>query len=132
MPQVLSGAQLFSAFVGEGEARLRGAFARARQAAPAILFIDEIDALGGRREADGGGGGAGTRLLSALLTEMDGLELATGECPCLCPSLLLPPLSPCSLHCARPLFIYFRTHFADHPLMEMGVALARRSSGHCS
>ncbi len=80
---MLDGAALFSAYVGEGEARLRGAFARARQAAPAILFIDEIDALGGRREAgDGGdGGGAGARLLSALLTEMDGLELATGAAP---------------------------------------------------
>jgi SpoVK/Ycf46/Vps4 family AAA+-type ATPase len=77
---VLDGAALFSAYVGEGEARLRGAFARARQAAPAILFIDEIDALGGRREVGGddGGSGAGARLLSALLTEMDGLELATG------------------------------------------------------
>lgn len=77
--QVLSGAQLFSAYTGEGEARLRAAFARARQAAPAILFIDEIDAVGGRREDSGtGGGGSGARLLSALLTEMDGLELATG------------------------------------------------------
>ena len=77
--QVLSGAQLFSAYTGEGEARLRAAFARARQAAPAILFIDEIDAVGGRREdSGGGGGGSGARLLSALLTEMDGLELATG------------------------------------------------------
>ncbi|KAK9843703.1 hypothetical protein WJX81_003048 [Elliptochloris bilobata] len=76
--QVLSGAQLFSAYVGEGEARLRAAFARARQAAPAILFIDEIDAVGGRRENDGGGSGASARLLSALLTEMDGLELAIG------------------------------------------------------
>ena len=45
--QVLSGAQLFSMYVGEGEALLRESFQRARMAAPAILFIDEIDAVVG-------------------------------------------------------------------------------------
>jgi ATP-dependent 26S proteasome regulatory subunit len=45
--QVLSGAQLFSMYVGEGEALLREAFQRARMTAPAILFIDEIDAVVG-------------------------------------------------------------------------------------
>ena len=43
----LSGAQLFSMYVGEGEALLRGAFQRARLAAPSILFLDELDALVG-------------------------------------------------------------------------------------
>lgn len=43
----LSGAQLFSMYVGEGEALLRGAFQRARLASPSILFLDEIDALVG-------------------------------------------------------------------------------------
>ena len=81
--QALSGAQLYSAFLGEGEAGLRAAFLRARSAAPAIIFLDELDAVAGSRGAPGGGapGGvsAGARLLSALLTEMDGMELATGE-----------------------------------------------------
>ena len=45
--QVLSGAQLFSMYVGEGEALLRESFQRARMTAPAILFIDEIDAIVG-------------------------------------------------------------------------------------
>jgi Holliday junction resolvasome RuvABC ATP-dependent DNA helicase subunit len=45
--QVLSGAQLFSMYVGEGEGLLRAAFQRARMTAPSILFIDEIDAIVG-------------------------------------------------------------------------------------
>lgn len=43
----LSGAQLHSMYVGEGEATLRRAFARARLAAPAIMFIDELDSVAG-------------------------------------------------------------------------------------
>lgn len=43
----LSGAQLYSMYVGEGEALLRGTFKLARQAAPSILFLDEIDSLAG-------------------------------------------------------------------------------------
>lgn len=45
--QPLSGAQLFSMYVGEGEGLLRDAFQRARLTAPAIIFIDEIDAIVG-------------------------------------------------------------------------------------
>ena len=45
--QVLSGAQLFSMYVGEGEGILRTAFQRSRMTAPSILFIDEIDAIVG-------------------------------------------------------------------------------------
>ena len=45
--QALAGAQLFSMYVGEGEALLRDAFQRARLTAPAIIFIDEIDAIVG-------------------------------------------------------------------------------------
>mmetsp|Transcript_38284 Transcript_38284/g.108230 ORF Transcript_38284/g.108230 Transcript_38284/m.108230 type:complete len:577 (+) Transcript_38284:1138-2868(+) len=78
----LSGAQLYSMYVGEGESILRDTFKRARQAAPSIVFLDEIDSVAGKR-ADGAAGvaeagGAGVRLLSALLTEMDGLEQANG------------------------------------------------------
>jgi SpoVK/Ycf46/Vps4 family AAA+-type ATPase len=70
-------------YVGEGEALLRDTFSRARQAAPAVLLLDEADALAPAREAgssssssSGGGGGPepGVRLLSTLLTELDGLE----------------------------------------------------------
>jgi SpoVK/Ycf46/Vps4 family AAA+-type ATPase len=67
-------------YVGEGEQILRDVFARARLAAPSIIFIDELDGIASRRSAGGGGGGdaAGERLLATLLTEMDGLEAATG------------------------------------------------------
>ncbi|GFR48505.1 hypothetical protein Agub_g10166, partial [Astrephomene gubernaculifera] len=65
-----------------GEAALRDAFKRARMGAPAILFLDELDAVAGRREEGGSSGGgapdAGVRLLTTLLTEMDGIELANG------------------------------------------------------
>jgi SpoVK/Ycf46/Vps4 family AAA+-type ATPase len=81
----LSCASLYSPYVGEGEAALRDAFARARAAAPAVLLLDEADALApGRGEGGSGGGsggeedgGAALRLLSTLLTEMDGLGAAT-------------------------------------------------------
>ena len=74
--------QLYSMYVGDGEALLRDTFHRARLAAPAILFLDEIDGLVPGREAGGGGaeGGpeAGMRLLATMLTEMDGLEGGAG------------------------------------------------------
>ncbi|XP_047064063.1 cell division control protein 48 homolog B-like [Lolium rigidum] len=77
----LSGAELYSKYVGEGEALLRRTFQRARLSAPSIIFFDEADAIAPKRTGpDGGSGNAtvGERLLSTLLTEMDGLELATG------------------------------------------------------
>jgi len=74
--------QLYSMYVGEGEATLRDVFARARMAAPSIIFLDEADAIAPGR--GGGGGGApdvAMRLLSTLLTELDGLESSKGGEP---------------------------------------------------
>ncbi|CAN6442900.1 unnamed protein product [Victoria cruziana] len=77
----LSGAEVYSMYVGEGEALLRRTFQRARLAAPSIIFFDEADAVASKR-GDGGNSRSqstvGERLLSTLLTEMDGLESATG------------------------------------------------------
>ncbi|KAJ4812562.1 Cell division control 48-B-like protein [Rhynchospora pubera] len=77
-----SGAELYSKYVGEGEALLRRTFQKARLAAPSIVFFDEADAIAPKREGHGGNSGGnvtvGERLLSTLLTEMDGLELSTG------------------------------------------------------
>ncbi|KAJ1490731.1 P-loop containing nucleoside triphosphate hydrolase protein [Baffinella frigidus] len=77
-----SGAELFSAFLGESERILRSLFARARAARPCVIFLDEIDALVGRRSLDaasqGGGGEVQLRVLSTLLNEMDGVEDAGG------------------------------------------------------
>jgi len=75
----LAAADVFSKYVGEGERVLRDAFARARKAAPAVLLLDEIDGMVGGRGGDpeaSGGNGVGARLLSVMLTEMDGLEPA--------------------------------------------------------
>lgn len=81
----LSGAQLFSAYLGEGERALQRAFRRARAAAPAIILLDEADAVGARRPAGGGeagsaGGGSGAeeRLLCTLLSELDGIAPTSG------------------------------------------------------
>ncbi|XP_062184885.1 cell division control protein 48 homolog B isoform X2 [Phragmites australis] len=78
----LSGAELYSKYVGEGEALLRRTFQKARLASPSIIFFDEADAIAPKRTGPGGNSSGnvtvGERLLSTLLTEMDGLELATG------------------------------------------------------
>ncbi|KAF7827968.1 cell division control protein 48-like protein B [Senna tora] len=75
----LSGAELYSMYVGEGEALLRNTFQRARLAAPSILFFDEADVVAAKRgDASSNSATVGERLLSTLLTEMDGLEEAKG------------------------------------------------------
>lgn len=77
----LSGAELYDKYVGEGEAKLRTTFQRARLAVPSIIFFDEIDAVAPKRGHGGDSSGnvtVGERLLSTLLTEMDGLEQTTG------------------------------------------------------
>jgi transitional endoplasmic reticulum ATPase len=67
----IKGSALLSKWVGESEKALREVFKKARQVAPCIIFFDEIDALVPHR---GMGGQVTERMLSQLLTEMDGLE----------------------------------------------------------
>ncbi|PHT33655.1 Cell division control protein 48 -like protein B [Capsicum baccatum] len=75
----MSGAELYSMYVGEGEALLRNTFRRARLAAPSIIFFDEADVVATKRGGSSSGSSTvGERLLSTLLTEMDGLEQAKG------------------------------------------------------
>ncbi|KAL5725575.1 Cell division control protein 48 B [Ranunculus cassubicifolius] len=75
----LSGAELYSMYVGEGESLLRRTFQRARLAAPSIIFFDEADVIASKRgEGSRSHNTVGERLLSTLLTEMDGLEQAKG------------------------------------------------------
>ncbi|XAR65291.1 hypothetical protein NMG60_11009358 [Bertholletia excelsa] len=75
----LSGAELYSMYVGEGEALLRNTFRRARLAAPSVIFFDEADVVAVKRGGKSSSNVAvGERLLSTLLTEMDGLEQAKG------------------------------------------------------
>ncbi len=72
----VKGPELISKWVGESEKAIREIFRKARTAAPAIIFFDEIDALAPTRGAGGGDPGAvhNQRVISQLLTEMDGLE----------------------------------------------------------
>src|SRR5512146_882455 len=76
----LSGAEFVEMFVGVGASRVRDLFNQAKKAAPAIIFIDEIDAIGGRRASVGAMGGHEEReqTLNQLLAEMDGFETARG------------------------------------------------------
>lgn len=77
----LNGAELYSSFLGEAEAMIRAVFKQARASVPAIIFIDEIDVIVGKRDGDGGttsDGGVQERVLAMLLNEMDGMEGAQG------------------------------------------------------
>ncbi len=76
----VAGAEFVEALVGVGAARVRDLFARVRAAAPAIIFIDELDAAGRKRGSGGGSGGSDEReqTLNQLLVEMDGFDAAKG------------------------------------------------------
>ncbi len=74
----VKGPELLSMYVGESERGLRDVFRKARQAAPCIIFFDEIDALASARSHGGSDSGVGARVLSQLLTELDGIEELKG------------------------------------------------------
>ncbi len=75
----ISGADFVEMFVGVGASRVRDLFEQAKKVAPAIVFIDEIDAVGRQRGAGlGGGHDEREQTLNALLVEMDGFEANTG------------------------------------------------------
>jgi cell division protease FtsH len=76
----ISGAEFIELFVGVGAARVRELFEQARQKAPCIIFIDELDAVGGARGIGLGIGGHDEReqTLNQLLAEMDGFDPSTG------------------------------------------------------
>ena len=95
----ISGSEFVEMFVGVGASRVRDLFAQAKKNAPAIIFIDEIDAVG-RRRGSGMGGGHDEReqTLNQILVEMDGFEAgtnvivlaATNRADVLDPALLRP------------------------------------------
>jgi cell division protease FtsH len=75
----ISGSDFVEMFVGVGAARVRDLFEQAKQNAPAIVFIDEIDAVGRHRGAGlGGGHDEREQTLNQLLVEMDGFDVRTG------------------------------------------------------
>ncbi|MCU1673793.1 MAG: zinc metallopeptidase [Frankiales bacterium] len=76
----VAGAEFVESLVGVGAARIRDLFRRVNAVAPAIVFIDELDAAGRKRGSGGGGGGSDEReqTLNQLLVEMDGFDVTTG------------------------------------------------------
>lgn len=94
----ISGSEFVQMFVGMGAARVRDLFKQAQEKAPCIVFIDEIDAIGKRRDAGFGGNDEREQTLNQLLTEMDGFDTskavvilaATNRPEILDPALLRP------------------------------------------
>ena len=74
----VKGPAVFSKYVGESEKLLREIFKKAKQASPCIVFFDEIDALSCGRNTESSDSGVGQRVISQLLTEMDGVEELKG------------------------------------------------------
>ncbi|XP_050438295.1 uncharacterized protein LOC126844272 [Adelges cooleyi] len=70
----VKGPELLNMYIGQSEANVREVFSKARSAAPCILFFDELDSLAPKRGQNGDSGGVGDRVVSQLLTEMDGVS----------------------------------------------------------
>ncbi len=94
----IKGPELLNKFVGESEKGVREVFSKARENAPTIVFFDEIDSIATERGQGTGDSGVGERVVSQLLTELDGLEsledvvvIATTNRPDLIDSALLRP-----------------------------------------
>ncbi|KAI0154960.1 AAA-domain-containing protein [Xylariaceae sp. FL1272] len=93
----VKGGELLNMYVGETERSIRNIFKRAAEAAPSIIFFDEIDSLAGSRST-GQAGGGGVQAVTTLLTEMDGFEergevfvlAATNRPDCVDPALMRP------------------------------------------
>ena len=133
----VAGPELLDRYVGESEKAVRDLFDRARQAAPAIVFFDEIDAVAADRDAAGGGdSGVGERVVSQLLTELDRASdnpnlvvlAATNRRAALDPALLRPGRLETHVEVPEPDRDARRKVFAVHtdekPLVE-GVDLDR-------
>ena len=74
----MSGSEFVEMFVGMGASKVRDLFQQAKEKAPCIVFIDEIDAIGKKRDGQLGGNDEREQTLNQLLTEMDGFEDNTG------------------------------------------------------
>ncbi|WP_049999002.1 CDC48 family AAA ATPase [Halococcus sediminicola] len=140
----IKGPELLNKFVGESEKGVREVFSKARENAPTVIFFDEIDAIAGERGRNMGDSGVGERVVSQLLTELDGLEeledvvvIATSNRPDLIDSALLRP-GRLDRHVHVPVpdgdarEAIFEVHTRDKPLAEsVDLAdLARRTEGY--
>jgi transitional endoplasmic reticulum ATPase len=140
----IKGPELLNKYVGESEKGVREVFEKARANAPTVVFFDEIDSIAGERGQRSGDSGVGERVVSQLLTELDGLEdledvvvIATTNRPDLIdPALLRPGRLDRHVHVPVPDEAARRKIFAVHtrnkPLAE-GVDLedlAARTDGY--
>ncbi|WP_256686862.1 CDC48 family AAA ATPase [Halococcus qingdaonensis] len=140
----IKGPELLNKFVGESEKGVREVFSKARENAPTVIFFDEIDAIAGERGRNMGDSGVGERVVSQLLTELDGLEeledvvvIATSNRPDLIDSALLRP-GRLDRHVHVPVpdedarEAIFEVHTRDKPLADdVALAdLARRTEGY--
>ncbi|MBV0922817.1 CDC48 family AAA ATPase [Halomicroarcula limicola] len=140
----VKGPELLNKFVGESEKGVREVFSKARENAPTVVFFDEIDSIAGERGSGGFDSGVGERVVSQLLTELDGIEemedvvvVATTNRPDLIDDALLRPGRldrhvhvPVPDEAARRAI--FGVHTRDKPLAE-GIdldSLARRTEGY--
>ena len=72
----VKGPELLDMYIGESEANVRKVFQRARDAAPCVIFFDELDSIAPRRGNHGDSGGVMDRIVSQLLAELDGVATA--------------------------------------------------------
>jgi transitional endoplasmic reticulum ATPase len=106
----IKGPEVFSKWVGESEKAIREVFRKARMAAPAVIFFDEIDSLSPRRGAGFADSGVTERVISQLLTEMDGLITledivviaATNRPDIVDPAVLRPGRFDRLIYCSEP------------------------------
>jgi transitional endoplasmic reticulum ATPase len=138
----VKGPELLSKYIGESEQGVRELFARARHAAPCIVFLDEIDALAPKRGLDGRSP-VTDRVVSQLLTELDGVEAlkdvwviaATNRLDIIDDALLRPGRLDFHLEVARPdrdaRAAILKVHLSKKPMDEKinRAALAERTAG---
>jgi len=126
----VKGPEIFSKWVGESEKAIREIFRKARTAAPAIIFFDELDSIIPRRGAGYSDSGATERVISQLLTEMDGIEslqnvvviAATNRPDILDPAVMRPGRFDRLIDVPAPdskaLMQIFKIHARDMPLSK--------------
>jgi transitional endoplasmic reticulum ATPase len=139
----IKGPEIFSKYVGESEESIREVFKKARQVAPCILFIDEIDSIATRRGSRSDSG-VGDRVVNQLLTELDGIEslegvtviAATNRPDLIDPAILRPGRIDRSIEVEVPEMDarerIFEVHTKSMPLADdiSLESLARKSDGY--
>ncbi len=126
----IKGPEVFSKWVGESEKAIREVFRKGRMAAPAVLFFDEVDSLVSRRGLGYGDSGVSERVISQLLTEMDGVTslrdvvvmAATNRPDILDPAILRPGRFDRLIYVPQPdeksRVKIFEIYTKDMPLMK--------------